>query len=251
MNYKHYISLGYFCSIAIELEKMGLRNESSPFDWVISDFQGVVLAVEEEFSDFLNYDILFQNKKNLAVYKNVKYNISFFHDFDKYSSLEKQLSKIQEKYKRRINRFYKSITEPTLFIRYISDEELIKEGNRTISKELYWIENNYEKIISLIKSFNANNDILFIANENVRSSRFVIYNVKKDSNDVVNRSPINNNSYLKEKFDNIDFKDKEKNIRRYQKKMKCSNSIYNRIRDKIKTIYKEQFLKEYSHEKQF
>lgn len=37
----NYISLGYFCSIAMDLEKLGLRNESLPFDWVISDFEGV------------------------------------------------------------------------------------------------------------------------------------------------------------------------------------------------------------------
>ena len=47
-----YISLGYFCSIAIDLEKLGLRTESSPFDWVISDFEGVMLAIQVKLAFF-------------------------------------------------------------------------------------------------------------------------------------------------------------------------------------------------------
>lgn len=39
-NYKHVISLGFFCSVALELERKGLRDASYPFDWLISDFQG-------------------------------------------------------------------------------------------------------------------------------------------------------------------------------------------------------------------
>jgi len=75
-----YISLGYFCSIAMELEKMGLRSESSPFDWLISDFDGVISAIETRFEDFLNPAFLAQNKNNRSHYKNTKYNIEFFHD---------------------------------------------------------------------------------------------------------------------------------------------------------------------------
>ena len=70
----NYISLGYFCSVASELEKLGLRTESSPFDWVISDFEGVLLAIQNNFSDYLNYSFLAQNKQNHSVYKNIKYN---------------------------------------------------------------------------------------------------------------------------------------------------------------------------------
>ena len=84
-----YISLVYFCSIALELEKLGLRDEASPFDWVISDLRGVMMAIEGQFSDFLAYDYLVQDTHCHEVYKNTKYNIKFFHDFDKYIPLEK------------------------------------------------------------------------------------------------------------------------------------------------------------------
>lgn len=38
--YQNYISLGYFCGVAQDLEKLGLRNTSSPFDWCITDLGG-------------------------------------------------------------------------------------------------------------------------------------------------------------------------------------------------------------------
>lgn len=44
MNYTNYISLGYFCGVAQDLEKLGLRSYSAPFDWGISSFAGVIMA---------------------------------------------------------------------------------------------------------------------------------------------------------------------------------------------------------------
>ena len=102
---QHYISLGYFCSVASELEYLGLRNESSPFDWLISDFEGVVMSIQNNFEDFLGYDYLVQNRQCPAYYLNTKYKMQFFHDFSSYKSLQKQLPLVQKKYQRRINRF--------------------------------------------------------------------------------------------------------------------------------------------------
>lgn len=243
----NYISLGYFCSIASELEKLGLRTESSPFDWVISDFKGVIMALENHFSEYLDYNFLSQNIENHAVYMNVKYNISFYHDFDKYVSLEKQLSKVQEKYNRRINKFYESISNPTLFIRYISDEETING----VSKELLYIEENYDQILKLLKSFNEFNEILFIANKGVLSTKFTVYNVLKDNNDTVARNPICKNSVLYKKFSNEEMPDKQRNINRYIKKEKYKKSIYCRVKRKIIAMSKRVCLKEYIHTKQY
>ncbi len=242
-----YISLGYFCSVAMELEKLGLRTESSPFDWVISDFEGVMSAIENQFVDFFKYEYMSQNMNSRECYKNTKYNIKFFHDFDKYKPLKEQLPGVQEKYKRRINRFYQSIKEPTLFIRYISDEE--KENG--ISKELLYIERNYDKILSVLKSYNEKNDILFIANEGVLSSKLTIYNVQRDENDVVARKPICKNSILFEKFSAIQMPGKQENITRYENKQKKKRSVCNRTQRKLKALYKKTFYKEYVHESQY
>lgn len=155
-QYKHFISLGYFCSVALELERVGLRSTSSPFDWCISNYEGIINAIQNHFEDFLNYDYLLQSDILHNHYFNEKYRIWFFHDFDQYHSLKKQLPRVKEKYLRRIERFYKDIKQPTLFVRYISDEI---EG-----EELEYIKKNNEKITKLLKSFNEENEVIYIAN---------------------------------------------------------------------------------------
>lgn len=237
----NYISLGYFCSVALELEKMGLRNESSPFDWVISDFSGVMSCIQNHFLDFLSYEHLAQNANKRAYYQNTLYNIQFFHDFDKYKTLERQLPTIQEQYNRRIARFYHTITEPTLFIRYISDEEKING----VSKELLWIEENFDAILTTLKSFNSQNNILFIANDGVESSKLLIYNVPKDSDDVVSRLPLSSHPTLSNFFQTLDFPNKEKNLIRYKKKKKKEKC--NRLKQKLVSFFQKLFLKEYQH----
>lgn len=62
--FSNFISLGYFCSVALELERLGYRNFSNPFDWLISDFKGVLELIENDFENFLSMQYLFQNKKN-------------------------------------------------------------------------------------------------------------------------------------------------------------------------------------------
>ena len=234
-----YISLGYFCSVSMDLEKLGLRSESSPFDWLISDFEGVVRAMECGFADFLKYEDLSQNKANRAIYKNTRYNIDFYHDFDSLIPLAEQLPQVEAKYRRRIDRFYESIKEPTLFIRYISDEEKV-DGK---SRELLWIEENYERVMELIRSYNEENDILFIGNNGVTSEKFHIYNVEKDNGDAVARSPLFKSAELHKLFSGVDFPDREQNLARYRKHHKPLH----RYTSKIRSLFKKYFLKEYIH----
>lgn len=243
----NYISLGYFCSVASELEKFGLRKESSPFDWVISDFEGVIMAIKNDFLNYLDYDYLSQCALNHEIYKNTKYNIMFVHDFDRYIPLKKQLPKVLDKYNRRISRFYESIKKPTLFIRYISDEESVNG----VSKELLYIEKNYDRILKMLKTFNSSNEILFIANGGVSSSKVSIYHVTKDDNDKVSRSPFSANSDLYRKFSTEEVPNKQKNIDRYLRKEKHKKLFVIVLKRKIVSVLKRIFLQEYVHEKQF
>ena len=173
--YCNYISLGYCCAVAMELERFGLRNASYPFDWCISEFEGVIEAIENHFERFTAYDLLAQCREYPRIYKNEKYKIKFYHDFDEYQTLQEQLKNIEGKYNRRITRFYEDIKKPTLFIRYISDEDA-----ENPKRELAWIENNYERINTLVKSYNERNEILFIANQELISTKIKIYHVTKD-----------------------------------------------------------------------
>lgn len=245
--YDNFISLGYFCSIAQELERIGLRSTSSPFDWCISDFEGVISAIGNNFEGFLDYELLCQSTNDRKHYFNTEYKIWFFHDFDQYSPLKRQIDKVRRKYSRRIERFYTNIHRPTLFIRYISNEELTANGK---SAELEYIEKNLDTITSLLKSFNPDNEIIFIANNGVESDVINIYNVAPDDADTVAREPLNKHDSLKQMFDSFDFPGKDENLSRYLRKESRKKNCLRHNAKTISNILKGIFLRPYIHEKQ-
>lgn len=107
----------------------------------------------------MDYENLSQNIRCRAHYHEDRYHFYFFHDFSQYKTLDKQYEMIKEKYWRRIKRFLKAIESPTLFVRYISTEEVDEFGR---SVELNWIEQNYQYILDVLRRFNEQNDIIFI-----------------------------------------------------------------------------------------
>lgn len=242
--YSHYISLGYFCEVAQDLEKLGLRDASSPFDWGISCLKNVIEAIDCEFEGFLDYDNLSQDIANRAHYREDKYNFYFFHDFDKYKPLSKQYQGVKTKYWRRIKRFLDSIKEPTLFVRYISSEVLDSCGK---SVELKWIEENYQYVLDVLKRYNAKNDVIFIGDESIYSDVIKIYQVPRDKNDTVSRLPIYNNKELFQILSSVPFPGKEENQRRYNIKIHKKQSFIARIKSKMICILQRKFLKEYEH----
>lgn len=236
INYKHVISLGYFCSVALELERIGLRDAAYPFDWCISDFSGVIALIENEFSELFDFKWLEQYKPSMNIYRNSKYNIEFYHDFSAYKSLEEQLVSVKEKYRRRINRFYKDIKEPTLFVRYIDD----KKDNNGEFQELKWIEENKDKIGGVLKSYCKYNEIIYVGNSCLSSEIINIFSVEKDKNDNVARRPLEKNKELELLLSTIDCTSRQKNVEIYKdkerQKKKISVKLNNKIEEKI--IYK-------------
>lgn len=247
-KFANYISLGYFCEVAKDLECLGLRNQSSPFDWGISYFPNVMDAIENEFDGFLAFENLSQSVFARGYYREDKYNFYFYHDFDKYISLNKQYEKVKTKYWRRIGRFLQTIKEPTLFIRYISSEEQ-NENNRSV--ELEWIEANYPYILSVLKKYNSNNEIIFIGDESVVSDIIKVYHVQKDPGDTVSRRPIFNNTELLPLLSSFAFPGRESNMKRAQKKYKRQNNIFSRVKQKFMVKFGSHFYKEYLHEKTY
>ena len=64
-KYQNVVSLGFFCSPAIELNNLNLRKSSQPFDWLISSkFNQVLELINNGFEDFLNPDFYF-NSNNI------------------------------------------------------------------------------------------------------------------------------------------------------------------------------------------
>lgn len=247
-NFENYISLGSFCDVAGDLEKLGLRNQSSPFDWGISSFPEIIQLIENRFSDFMNIDNLYQDSNNRGHYKDKKYNFYFFHDFKSYESLEKQYPRVKEKYNKRIGRFYKSIQKPTLFFRYISSEPKVSVSK---SSELQYIEENYTYIIHVLKSFNDQNEIIFIADETICSNIIDIFHTQRTPNDNVARSPILNNQQLCSILTKVKFPSKEANLLRYKAKYKKKHSFIQRKKVRFKALFTRYFLSEFKNSKVF
>ncbi len=148
--FKHGISLGNNCAMAASLSKYGLRSTSGPFDWVLTEFEGLINCLEMDFTDFLldeNISKIEGGRPKSFIDK--KYNISYMHEVD--FSFDDEFEGIKAKYKRRIEQFRKDIKENTCFVRSVFDE-----------KELEFIQNNENKINKIIKKHNKENEIIYL-----------------------------------------------------------------------------------------
>ena len=207
-EFRHFISLGSFCSVALDLEALGLRDASMPFDWNIDlKFEGVIDCIEKGFEHFLDGDELRQSEEAPEHYMD-RYEIQFFHDFNMWEPLADQLPAVQDKYERRIRHFYQVTAEPTLFFRYMDDRILDEDGT---VHELRYIEENYDHIMAVLKGLNPENELILIANDNVKSDRLKIYGVEKDKGDVVARVPREKNKELGELLASLTIDDQEAN----------------------------------------
>ena len=80
-----FVSLGYRCSISSIMQNLGIKKESYPFDWIVSDLLVKIEIINNKFADFLNisnyeyvengevYNIINKTKKKVAV-ENYLYN---------------------------------------------------------------------------------------------------------------------------------------------------------------------------------
>ena len=101
----------------------------------------------------------------------------------------------------------------------------------------------------LHKSFHENNEILFIANEGIKSTKIKIHYVQKDENDVVNRSPIASIPSLLELFNAFAFAQREDNLLWYKKKLLSPGNI-NHKKKQIPWVQKN-FMRKDIHDKQY
>lgn len=216
MKYSHVISLGFFCGVALEIERQGLRDGSYPFDWCISkDWMGLEKAIMTNYKDFLSYECMSQSISDPNNYKN-EYNVQFFHDFTKFNTLKEQLPDIKSKYRRRIDKFYTNIKEPTLFIRYINDDN----GKDEIE---YW-NNNSQHLENFLKTYNSNNKIVFIANSELANNyrNIEVYYAEKEEHSTIAKQPLILNRSIQKLFEQIEYDEEQKNrnIIFYKSKMK-------------------------------
>ncbi|WP_172136085.1 DUF1796 family putative cysteine peptidase [Adlercreutzia sp. ZJ473] len=188
-KFEHIVSLGYFCSVALELERFGLRDTSGPFDWVISPWWGVCQLMNDGFSDLFMPDLFEQDPTIPEHYRNAKYGIAFYHDFDRWRPFGDQLPMVRDKYVRRIERFYENALEPTLFVRYVRDEAELDNLTYTLPG-----------IMGILRGFNRDSDIMLVGNRSDLGSGRIDFSFDPDRGDVVARRFLDNDPLLAEKL---------------------------------------------------
>lgn len=163
----NYISLGPTCSVAYQLEKLNLKKESLPFDWIrCNSIFNVLNLIKNNFEGFFedlthvkdssskfpfisDDDQQFDNIKEMEtkIYKSK--HIGFFHDFKDGISIDD----VKEKYNRRIKRFYEKIRNKSVFIR---DDIHFKNENIPY----------YNELNKILKEYNNENQLVLIININ-------------------------------------------------------------------------------------
>lgn len=223
--YQHVISLGHFCAVASELDKLGLREASLPFDWIITPLDSLIELINNNFSDFLNPELLYRDSKLPYIVINKKYNVAFYHDFKESKPISDQIEEVQRKYSRRVARFYDYIKEATLFVRYIETKE-----------EYEYIIQNYSSLLDLLKKYNKENDLILISKDIKGDKLYTIY-----ENNVAKRSPqkfIKVNKTLYNKLLSIPYPEDKKrlNLKRYR--LSLPQRIFKTIKKSFLKLYR-------------
>lgn len=133
----YFISLGRSCMVAHRLQQFGLRAVAYPFDWIIiEEMKMVTLAIENKFESFFDREHLIPLHSPNIVY-NIKYNLTFVHDFIQGLPFLEGYQEVFEKYQRRIHRFFEALHSngPVVFLRLSTTFEEAVEFCELISKE--------------------------------------------------------------------------------------------------------------------
>jgi Putative papain-like cysteine peptidase (DUF1796) len=120
-QYDEVVGLGYSCQIAYQIGENGYRKYAYPFDWITSNFNGLILFIANRGAGFLEWGNfttsgLIKGTSTYSTTDNV-YGFILIHDF--YWPLEKSYPIIKAKYDRRIQRFFNLLNSDkrVLFIR--------------------------------------------------------------------------------------------------------------------------------------
>lgn len=162
-KFKNVISLGHFCDVAQELERKGYRSFSLPFDWLITDdFSALLSLIDNNFGDFLDANNLLPDPVSPKYYYDPVYKIRYYHDFNAYQTKEEQLPKVKSKYRRRIDRLYEVLSQPTIMIRYCVNGD-----------EVMYVNEHRNDIELFFKRYNPMNECLFISQCEHADTQFV------------------------------------------------------------------------------
>jgi hypothetical protein len=136
------ISLGSDCSVSNEMQIHNYRQCSLPFDWITTR-GGISKLVSTKFEFFLP-----NVTHNSGDYFNSLTNVIFSHD---------QFPEDNEKYTRRINRFYNILesTPSIIFVRkshmtHYHGDPIVLDDSEDMNSVAEWLEMNYPKLKFII-----------------------------------------------------------------------------------------------------
>lgn len=240
-GYKNVVSLGYFCSVASEIERMGLRTHSGPFDWqACVDFRKRIELIDTHFEDFfqnLNEKGLYQLSNAPYSYFMKEVGVFLVHDFTMYKSLAEQLPEVKRKYERRVTSFYHQIKQKTLFIYYVNKDS-----------DVDYINQNIEYIKTVLCKFNPSNEIIFVANSDKHLNVEPAYYVVPDRGDIVARKFLDKNEELRVFLENLPFDRRQRQInKKFHDKKELKKKLrkpYVKFKKYLDKIYKRPYIHE-------
>lgn len=152
MNKIKIIPIGYNCEPAIFLRTLNLREASYPWDW----------AFDTKIKDIVN---VIKNEKEFKVeewdrLKNINYYLPHDKNNDIHGINENKFenSDLIEKYKRRFNRFFKTIREEKIIFLRLGDNNNEEELKSIIPCSVLYMQDGREKIIETFKNLNVKSD---------------------------------------------------------------------------------------------
>lgn len=151
-RYQHVVSLGFFCSVALELDRYGLRDGSYPFDWIICPIEPTLAAVASYPEELINPATLERDATNAYIVHDTATGIDYYHDFRADEPIEDQIERVRAKYRRRAQRLTEAMSQSTLFVRYIADRA-----------EFDFLNDNMATVLSTLRSANQSCDLMLIA----------------------------------------------------------------------------------------
>lgn len=202
-RYRHVISLGYFCSTALELQRYGLRDASYPLDWNITPIQSALSMIQSGFDGFMEFDRLSQEPQRVL---DTGSGIYLYNDFDTSRPMLQQYEAVRAKYARRIERFRHATRQPTLFVRYINSEvhppghvDSLMAPNL---EEFTYLNEHMVDVLAILRQANPRNDLLLVGNTGLPKvcGGLPVYTVTPDDYDWVARKFLQKNPELSRKL---------------------------------------------------
>lgn len=143
-KFKHACSIGNYCNSAVQLNRLKIRKEALPFDWVFTTIDSTCKILNDDFQDFLNPEYYVDIHDYEPEHGGRQAGHSLYHKnfFNHKNPREKE---DYEYYKRCVDRFRKflELQEPKLFICSYKNSPI--RLNEQIKREAFKLNDTLKK----------------------------------------------------------------------------------------------------------